>query len=140
MVLKKASAPSGLQPQPADAVCMPADTLQAHELFRLSDADELESMIFWFGPVSGGSTIEVTDLLRVDHVSGSTWVETVTTGEEQLETFAKNEPGKQLVGWAHSHHTLQGVPSVIDIMFHWRLGTNFNNVHLFLNAWFEWCA
>ena len=104
---------------------VPADLLEVQKsLLAAIDGQIFESMIFWFGPQ--GHELSVTDVVRVHQISGPTWVQTTSEGETQLGQFLTGE-GRDLqcVGWCHSHHTLQGTPSIVDIENHWRLARYF---------------
>lgn len=76
-------------------------------------------MVHWFGTWEGERAV-VTDLVLVDQRAGATWVETVGSEEAQLARF-QQEHRVQLLGWAHSHHHLQGTPSLVDVESHWNL-------------------
>ena len=76
-------------------------------------------MVLWYGPWQSNRVLEVTRVLRVDHRGGAAWVEIVGCGERQCLKFIEEHPHLKLVGWCHSHHTLQGVPSVVDVAAHW---------------------
>ena len=116
--------PPGEQKHPIsynDRKILPRSVVTFHtDLFKDSDAKGRESMVLCFGP-RASRAIEMSTVVVVDHKSGPLWVETVVTGEVMWNDFAARNPHLVLVGWCHSHHTLQGTPSVIDLRNHWLL-------------------
>ena len=99
---------------------VPKNLAQEHSsIFATSDALGVECMVHWFGTWEGERAV-VTDLVLVDQRAGATWVETVGSEEAQLARF-QQEHRVQLLGWAHSHHHLQGTPSLVDVESHWNL-------------------
>jgi len=99
---------------------VPRSVIDLHKsIFADTDAMGVESMAFWFGSLE---TRTFTDLVVVDHTSGPTWVQTTGKGEVQLATFLHENPGKVCLAWVHSHHTLAGTPSLVDVENHWKLG------------------
>ena len=121
--LTRATSAAGLQPSATpQSACLPSDMLAAcQKLFAESDAAGVESMAFWIGAASNTTVVEVTDMLVIDHVSDAVWTETTHTGEIQLASFIEAHPELRLLGWVHSHHTMQGVPSTVDVLNHYRL-------------------
>lgn len=50
-----------------------------------------------------GSSINVTHLLIMDQVATHSSCETTDKGNEQIASFAAENPSLQIVAWAHTH-------------------------------------
>ena len=68
---------------------------------------DVEHLLMLFG---NSDEYSVTDIVQVTQRVEECTCCIEADGFEQLSGFAERSP-KSLVGWLHSHHSLQGVPS-----------------------------
>ena len=85
------------------------------KLFADTRARRVEHMLLLLG---SEAEAKVTHFLEVDHIVTGTSCEISGDGFLQILHFCEEHPELQLLGWLHSHHVLQGVPSKIDVQNH----------------------
>ena len=95
------------------------------EIFAPTVAQNVEHLLMLFG---NSAERHVTDIVQVTQRVGASMCDIAGEGAAQLTEFADRSP-EQLVGWLHSHHKLQGVPSWIDVESH-RKQQNYGRVEI----------
>lgn len=94
---------------------VPADfTKKLGALFEAGDKRGIESLALLFGDGQ-----RITDAVVPRYMATETSVELTSDGEEWCCAWKQENPTKLLMAWAHSHHKLTLVPSVVDIKQQW---------------------
>ena len=84
-------------------------------VFAPTVARNVEHLLMLFG---NSAERRVTDIVQVTQRVGECTCRIEGDGFPQLAGFAGQCSPNRLVGWLHSHHSLQGVPSWIDVREH----------------------
>ena len=81
-----------------------------HTAFAEGDREGKETLVLLFGQDGN-----VSDMIVPDQQGEPYSVELTETGSLDLACWQAQHAEKNLIGWAHSHHTLSTVPSVVDV-------------------------
>ena len=89
------------------------------DFFEPTDEVGKESVALLFGQHITDSVFAVTHALAPQQEGTETTVLITDEGDKEVAIWSDNNPELTLVGWAHSHHRMDRVPSVSDIRQQW---------------------
>ncbi len=98
---------------------------QLKSLFKQSDDRGIECLALLFG-----NGFALADVCVPDHRATETSCSLTEGGMIQLAEWARAHPEKVLMAWAHSHHGLSIVPSVVDVETQYKYQSKDHGKHM----------